>query len=74
MPKPIRYELHEPARLVAADARRKTRSTILAKRHFLHIAGAAVAVPLFGQIVWAPRYPARPVRVFRSRPQVLLMC
>jgi tripartite-type tricarboxylate transporter receptor subunit TctC len=35
----------------------------LLRRKFLHLAGAAVAVPALSRIAWAQAYPMRPVRI-----------
>jgi tripartite-type tricarboxylate transporter receptor subunit TctC len=35
----------------------------LPRRRFLHVAGAAVALPAVSRMAWAQAYPARPVRI-----------
>jgi tripartite-type tricarboxylate transporter receptor subunit TctC len=35
----------------------------LPRRHFLHLAAGAAALPAVSRIAWAQTYPARPVRV-----------
>jgi hypothetical protein len=35
----------------------------LPRRHFLHLAAGAAALPALSRIAWAQPYPTRPVRV-----------
>src|SRR5437588_1454674 len=40
----------------------------LPRRHFLHLAATAVAVPVASRIAWSQDYPARPVRILVGLP------
>jgi tripartite-type tricarboxylate transporter receptor subunit TctC len=40
----------------------------LSRRHFLHLAGGAVALPVMSRIAWAQTYPTRPVRIMVGAP------
>jgi tripartite-type tricarboxylate transporter receptor subunit TctC len=41
---------------------------LLGRRHFLHLAAGAAALPAVSRFAWAEAYPARPVRIFVGFP------
>src|SRR5215208_5077077 len=53
---------HRPAAFQGGNAMK------LLRRQFLHLAGAAAALPIGSRIAWAQSYPTRPVRLIAPFP------